>query len=271
MAMPDVLRAFGSAFALDGHASRDGDGFYVRYQQAFTLEGEPIGIARVLWAELHSLAHGTVATHRYRTRDGVEQFWLTGGQAAISHSIDLPLDTVGVSSAFGPRADPFGRRLGMAAARVLAKGGPRSVSSAFMHSGVDLAAPSGTPVYAASAGVVLGARPNGGYGNWIQIDHPEKLSTVYAHLSRFAPGLKAGAPVRRGELIGFVGSTGRSTGPHLHFELLADGAPVDPIAHPLVGYAPLRGPELERFGRQVSAALAERDREAAFAASSPDS
>ena len=63
-------------------------------------------------------------------------------------------------------------------------------------------------MYVASAGVVLGARPNGGYGNWIQIDHPEKLSTVYAHLSRFAPGLKAGVPVRRGELIGFVGSTG---------------------------------------------------------------
>ena len=92
-----------------------------------------------------------------------------------------------------------------------------------MHEGVDLAAPTGTPIYAASDGSVVGAAPNGGYGNWIRIDHTGKLSTVYGHLSEFAPGIKKGVQVSQGDLIGFVGNTGRSTGPHLHFEILING------------------------------------------------
>ena len=110
----------------------------------------------------------------------------------------------------------------------------------------------------------MGARPNGGYGNWIQIDHQGNLSTVYGHLSRFAPGMKSGAWVSQGALIGFVGNTGRSTGPHLHFELLSNGKPVDPIVHPELTRAQLSGPDLERFSKQVTGALAERDREVAL-------
>lgn len=136
----------------------------------------------------------------------------------------------------------------------------------FMHEGIDLVAPTGTPVYAAADGVVIGAAPNGRYGNWIRIDHAGKLATVYGHLSAFAPGIAPGAKVSRGELIGFVGNTGRSTAPHLHFELLIDGKPVNPITHPEVKRAQMRSPELERFRKQVTQSLAERDREAAVAA-----
>ncbi|MDP1907289.1 MAG: M23 family metallopeptidase, partial [Hyphomicrobium sp.] len=210
---------------------------------------------------------GTIALHRWRTPDGANRLWLANGKAPTLHSIDLPLAMVSVSSGFGARADPFGRRWGMGAAKVpqrRATGGPapkggwrpmlRVAPSSMTHNGVDFAAPSGTPVYAASDGVVLGARPNGGYGNWIQIDHPGNLSTVYGHLSGFAPGIKTGVPVSQGELIGFVGSTGRSTGPHLHFELLSDGAAVDPMIHREVGRAPLNGHDLERFRAQVARA-----------------
>jgi murein DD-endopeptidase MepM/ murein hydrolase activator NlpD len=130
-----------------------------------------------------------------------------------------------------------------------------------MHEGVDLAAPIGTPIYAASDGVVVGAGPNAGYGNWIRIDHPRKLSTVYGHLSEFAPGIQEGLRVNRGELIGFVGSTGRSTGPHLHFEILSNGKAVDPLAHPEIKREQLAGANLERFRNQVKHALAERDLE----------
>ena len=135
----------------------------------------------------------------------------------------------------------------------------------FMHEGVDLVAPSGTPVRAAADGVVVGARPNGRYGNWIRIDHAGKLATVYGHLAGFAPGIDAGTIVSRGEVSGYVGSTGRSTAPHLHFELLSDGKPVNPINHPETKRGVLRGPDLDRLRKQAIEAVAERDRETAAA------
>jgi murein DD-endopeptidase MepM/ murein hydrolase activator NlpD len=141
---------------------------------------------------------------------------------------------------------------------------PRVVRPLFMHDGTDLVAATGTPVYAAADGVVIGAAPNGGYGNWIRIDHQGKLSTVYGHLSSFAPGIQEGASVSEGELIGFVGNTGRSTGAHLHFEILSNGKAVDPLAYPELKRALLRGADLERFRKQVKNALAERERERAI-------
>jgi len=131
----------------------------------------------------------------------------------------------------------------------------------FMHEGVDLVAPLGTPIYAAADGIVVGAAPNGRYGNWVRIEHSGKLATVYGHLMAFAPGIEPGEAVVRGELIGFVGNTGRSTGAHLHFELQVDGKAVNPITHPELKATQLRGPELERFKKQIAAALAERERE----------
>ena len=197
-AMLDALRAFGAAIDLD-RDTRDGDTFYVRYEQTFTVEGHAIGVGRVLWAELNSAARGTIALHRFRPRDGLERFWLESGEITPPPTILLPLDVVNISSGFGPRTDPLSTPRGTAA-KAPAMGPlrgrgwrPGLAHLLSMHDGVDLAAPIGTPVHAASDGIVIGARPNGGYGNWIKIDHPGDLSTVYGHLSRFAPGLKAGA------------------------------------------------------------------------------
>jgi murein DD-endopeptidase MepM/ murein hydrolase activator NlpD len=136
-----------------------------------------------------------------------------------------------------------------------------------MHDGIDLVAPTGTPIYAAADGVVVGVGPNGRYGNWIQIDHAGKLSTVYGHLSSFAPDLEAGKAVSRGDLLGFVGSTGRSTGAHLHFEVQSEGKAVNPTTHPEFKPVSLRGIDLERFRKQVTRSLEEREREAKVAAS----
>jgi murein DD-endopeptidase MepM/ murein hydrolase activator NlpD len=138
---------------------------------------------------------------------------------------------------------------------------PRAGRTLFMHEGIDLVAPEGTPVYAAADGVVVGAAPNGRYGNWIRIEHDGKLATVYGHLSGFAPGIEPGVAVSRDQLIGFVGSTGRSTGAHLHFELLNDGKPVNPVIHPETKRGQLRGVELERFRKQVAQSRTERNRE----------
>lgn len=131
-----------------------------------------------------------------------------------------------------------------------------------MHEGVDLVAGMGTPVYAAGDGIVIGARPNGRYGNWIDIDHADKLATVYGHLSAFAPGIAPGVTVKQGDLIGFTGNTGRVTGPHLHFEIRVNGKPTNPIGNPALKHAQLSGPDLVRFKKVIAADQAEREREA---------
>ncbi len=141
---------------------------------------------------------------------------------------------------------------------------PKLGPKLFMHEGLDLVAAPGAPVYAAADGVVFGAGPNGRYGNWIRIDHAGKLSTVYGHLAGFEPGIVPGAIVKQGKLIGFIGTTGRTTGPHLHFEVLSNGRAVDPLARPELSRAQLRGAEFERFRKQVRASLAERVSETAL-------
>ena len=129
-----------------------------------------------------------------------------------------------------------------------------------MHEGIDLAATLGTPVLAAGDGVVRQAEARGGYGNWVMIDHDGgRLSTGYAHLLGFAPGLVAGARVVQGEVIGFVGNTGHSTGPHLHYEVWADGKAENPVGNPATLRAQLRGPDLARFQAEVRHSLSERD------------
>ena len=136
---------------------------------------------------------------------------------AARDAIDLvpvaaPARNARLSSRFGNRRDPFTRR------------------TAF-HAGIDYAAPTGTPVYAPADGVVTRAGRRGGYGLMIDIDHAHGLSTRYAHLSRMM--VAPGAQVRRGDIIGRIGSTGRSTGPHLHYEVRRHGRAIDPL--PFVG------------------------------------
>ncbi len=124
--------------------------------------------------------------------------------------LGLPLDTIQVTSGFGRRVDPF---LGTMA----------------MHTGVDLAAVSGTPVHATGPGRIITASYNGGYGNEVEIDHGNGVTTIYGHLSSI--GVHVGDIVETGAVIGRVGSTGRSTGPHLHYEIRRDDQPFDPMPH----------------------------------------
>lgn len=152
--------------------------------------------------------------------------------------------------------------------------GAHAAPTMFMHEGVDLAADIGTPIHAAGDGVIRGAQANGGYGNWIEIDHddlqlttalnakPAKISTVYGHLSAFAPGIAPGVRVKQGDVIGFVGSTGRSTGPHLHFEILQNGHPTNPMISPALRAEQLKGGDLERFKKAVARDLGQRQAEA---------
>ncbi len=128
--------------------------------------------------------------------------------SAISIPSIQPIANFAFTSAFGVRSDPFR-------------------GSAAMHAGIDLSASYGTPIYATADGIVDRAEWFGGYGNMVQIDHGKGIATRYGHMSRVAA--HAGERVKRGELIGYVGSTGRSTGNHLHYEVRIDGHAVNPM------------------------------------------
>jgi len=130
------------------------------------------------------------------------------GKGVISIPSIKPISTFTFTSAFGVRSDPFH---GYAA----------------MHAGIDLASPTGTPIYATADGMVDRADWFGGYGNMVDIDHGKGIATRYGHMSRIVA--HAGDRVKRGDLIGYVGSTGRSTGSHLHYEVRIDGHAVNPI------------------------------------------
>lgn len=141
---------------------------------------------------------------------------LEQGVASIPSALPIPLEMARFTSGYGTRSDPFRGR-------------------AAMHAGIDLAGPTGTPIYAAADAVVGHAGVRGGYGNLIELNHGANIATRYGHLSRIM--VSAGERVRRGQLIGLMGSTGRSTGPHLHYEVRIDGRAVNPLPFLQTGQA----------------------------------
>jgi murein DD-endopeptidase MepM/ murein hydrolase activator NlpD len=136
-----------------------------------------------------------------------------------------------------------------------------------MHSGLDFRAGHGTPIYAATDGKVSFAGRNGGYGNFVRLNHAGNLATGYAHMSRIA--VRTGASVKRGQVIGYVGSTGLSTGPHLHYEMYRGGKKIDPSTVSFVTRAQLSGRELANFKARL-ATLLQVEPGAALASLAPD-
>jgi murein DD-endopeptidase MepM/ murein hydrolase activator NlpD len=116
-----------------------------------------------------------------------------------------------------------------------------------MHQGTDFAAPSGTPIYAAGNGVVDVAGRNGGYGKYVRLRHGSTYQTAYAHMKGFAKGIAKGARVKQGQIIGYVGTTGRSTGPHLHYEVHVNGKQVNPLKVTLPRGEKLKASEMADF------------------------
>ena len=116
-----------------------------------------------------------------------------------------------------------------------------------MHKGVDFAAPTGTPIFAAGNGVVEYAGRNGGYGKYVRIRHDSTYKTAYAHLNAYKKGINNGARVKQGDVIGYVGSTGKSTGPHLHYEIIVNGKQINPANLKLPSGRKLNKDQLENF------------------------
>lgn len=217
-------------FSYDVDFQRDiqpGDSFEVLFEQVFDEFGRAVHSGDVQYAAL-SLSGEVNALYRYAGPQGDIDYYNEKGESNRKALLRTPVDGARLSSGFGRRLNPI---LGYTA----------------MHAGVDFAAMTGTPIFAAGDGVIEEVGPKGAYGNYIRVRHSGGMATAYAHISRFARGIKDGTRVRQGDVIAYVGSTGRSTGPHLHFEVLRDGHQINPVGLNLPGGRKLSGPELLRF------------------------
>ena len=177
---------------------------------------------------LISIDNKPIEYFRFLTDDGFVDYFNREGKNVKKSILKTPLDGARLSSSFGMRKHPI---------------------SGFnkMHKGVDFAAPKGTPIYAGGNGVIEYIGRNGGYGNYIRIRHNNNYKTAYAHLSSFKKGISKGTRVNQGDVIGFVGSTGVSTGPHLHYEIIFNNKQINPMKLKLPSGKILKGEELERF------------------------
>ena len=191
-------------FILDPRA---GDHFTVLYEERWR-EGERLGFGRILAAEYVNRGEVFRAVH-YTDPDGRSNHYTPEGRSVRKAFVRAPLNFTRVSSNFNPnRRHPV-------------------LNTIRAHRGVDYAAPTGTPVHAAGDGKIVRRGPYGGYGNAIVIQHGGNITTLYAHLSRFATP-KVGSRVKQGEVIGYVGQTGLASGPHLHYEYQVGGVHRNP-------------------------------------------
>lgn len=209
-----------------------GDEYTIVFGQDL-IDGQPLG-APVIEVAQYRHAEVTYTAYRHVSLTGVSGYYDKEGKPFYSGWMKTPLAYKRISSPFNPRRrHPITGRISP-------------------HEGVDLAAARGTPIMAASDGKIVQRGVNGGYGNYIKIRHDNGMETRYGHMNRFASGYRTGDMVKKGEVIGYVGSTGRSTGPHLHYEIRVAGKPIDPMKFNPAKQVVLQGYEKKNFLAQVS-------------------
>ncbi len=200
------------AYSYDVDFQRDvkqGDKLEVLYEGIYDEEGKLISAGDVLYTTL-TVNSGKFIIFHYTTPDGKADFYSKDGESVQRSLLKTPVNGARISSGYGTRHHPI---LGFTKA----------------HKGVDFAAPTGTPVYAAGNGTILEIKRKGSYGKYIKIFHNGIYTTTYAHLNGFARNLQRGSKVTQGQVVGYVGSTGRSSGPHLHYEIIEKGQHVNPL------------------------------------------
>ena len=212
------------AFEMDFERDvRAGQKFWVMYEENFSENGEKIDNGNILAVSYEAL-RGTVQMYRFKKSDGTTGYYDAQGNGAIKSLKRTPINNAKVTSNFSKkRKHPV---LGYTRA----------------HKGVDFRAPTGTPIPAAGAGRVVARSFNRGHGNYVKIRHNGSFETLYAHMSRFAKNVKVGTNVKQGQIIGYAGSTGISTGPHLHYEIIKNGVHVNPMTVKL--------PAISNLGKQ---------------------
>jgi murein DD-endopeptidase MepM/ murein hydrolase activator NlpD len=225
-AIQNFLKIIAGQTSLSGIRPDDEYDIIVDYKRAATGE---VQVGDLMYAGIDRGGQSKLQMLKWTTGDSTQWFEASGvGQT--SGSIGRPSNGH-ITSTFGMRRHPI-------------------LGYVRMHSGVDFGAPYGSPIYAVSDGVVVFAGHKGGYGNFVQIDHGGGLATGYGHMSRFATS--GGQHVRRGQIIGYIGSSGLSTGPHLHYELYRGGHAIDPMSVKFMQRAQLSGADLVNFRSRLN-------------------
>ena len=222
-------------FALD---IRKGDQFAIIYEEQF-LDGKKVKDGNILAAEF--MNHGKVyRALRYTDAQNHSDYYTPEGLSMRKAFLRTPVDFRRISSRFGRRHHPV-------------------LNKMRLHKGVDYAAKTGTPIKAAGDGKIIFRGTKGGYGRAIIIKHGGRYSTLYAHMSRYKKGLRAGKYVKQGQIIGYVGRSGRATGSHLHYEFRVNGVHRNPLTVKLPSAAPIKKQYKNNFQQQATALLAQLD------------
>lgn len=229
-----VLAQMIKAFSYSVDFQRDiseGDRFEVLYNAEVDDKGRAYRTGDMLFARL-ILDGEEQPVYLFKSASGTEEYFKPNGQSVRRSLLKTPIDGVRMTSGFGFRRHPI-------------------LGYSKMHTGIDFGARTGTPIFAAGDGTVGRANWFSSYGNYVMIRHSNGMETAYAHMSRFAKGIHAGAKVKQGQVIGYVGTTGRSTGAHLHYEVHMGGKAVNPLGIKVPMGTQLAGNELHKFKLQI--------------------
>lgn len=235
-----------TAYSYDVDFQRDvkkGDSIDVLFERMETKDGKVVGNGNLVFSELN-LGNRDIKIYRYTDKNGNADFYNEKGESIRKALLRTPINGARITSGFGMREHPIS-------------------GYTKMHRGIDFGAPIGTPIYAAGDGVVEMATVKNGYGNYLKIRHTPKYESAYAHLSRFASGVSPGKKVKQGQIVAYVGMTGATTGPHLHYEILVNNEQVNPANVKFKTGNVLQGKDLASFRSNMSkieAKLASVDR-----------
>ncbi|MDB9979597.1 peptidoglycan DD-metalloendopeptidase family protein [Candidatus Pelagibacter sp.] len=226
---PNIIIEFARIYGFQVDFQRDirkNDNFQIMYEVFENDDGKVFETGNIIFADL-KLSGKNNALY-YFEKKGSEGHYDKNGKSVEKALMKTPINGARLSSAFGMRKHPidgFNK----------------------MHRGTDFAAPMGTPIMASGSGLITRARWCGGGGNCIKIKHNSTYETIYAHMKNFARGIKEGIRVKQGQIIGYVGSTGKSTGPHLHYEVVVNGKKVNSQKLKLPSGKTLKGKERKIF------------------------
>jgi murein DD-endopeptidase MepM/ murein hydrolase activator NlpD len=199
------------------------------YDRVSDLRGQVVREGEPVFARMTTAGGRTIQLYRFQPPGSASSDWYdAAGRSARKFLMRTPINGARLTSGYGSRVHPV-------------------LGYTKMHEGIDFGAPIGTPILAAGDGVVTRASVMGGYGNVVDIQHDGTWSTRYGHISRFASGLRPGDRVKQGDVIAFVGNTGRSTGPHLHYEVRRNGQAINPLGVGVPTGQALPADQLARF------------------------
>ena len=227
---PNIIVEFARIFGFEVDFQRDirkGDWFEILYERFEDDNNIVQDTGKIIYASM--FVNGTeINLYNFKDGSGDIGFYDLKGKSIVKSLMKTPINGARLSSSYGMRKHPI-------------------LGYNKMHRGTDFAAPSGTPIMASGAGKVIRARWCGGGGNCVKIKHNSTYQTVYAHMKSFARGIKEGRRVKQGQIIGYVGSTGMSTGPHLHYEVIVNGKKVNSQKLKLPSGKILKGKTREEF------------------------